>query len=82
MNWEDIPESRRAVLAAQHFASLNKVVSGSTSTAASTLTGSTGPGLIRRGNVTLHQDVVILSTQSSKPQIPIAVHSPMPHLIL
>ena len=82
VNWEDIPESRRDVLGAQHFASLHKVVSGSTSTAASTLTGSTGPGLIRRGNFTLHQDVVILSTQSSKPQIPIAVHSPMPHLIL
>jgi len=82
VNWEDIPESRHDVLAAQHYASLHKVVPGSTSSAASTLTGSTSPGLIRRGNVTLHQDVVILSTQSSKPQIPIAIHSPMPHLIM
>ncbi len=82
MNWEDIPESRRKVLAAQHHASLNKVVPSSASSAASTLTSTSSPGLIRRGNVTLHQDVVILSTQSSKPQIPIAIHSPMPHLTL
>jgi hypothetical protein len=83
VNWEDIPESRRDVLAAQHHASLNKVVPGSASSAASTLTGALGPpGLICRGNLTLHQDVVILSTQSSKPQIPITIHSPMPHLIM
>ena len=84
MNWEDIPELRRDVLAAQHYASLHKVVPGGASSAASTLTGASGPpaGLIRRGNLTLHQDVVILSTQSSKPQIPITIHSPMPHLIM
>ncbi len=82
VNWEDIPELRREVLAAQHHASLNKVVPSSASSAASTLTGTSSPGLIRRGNVTLHQDVVILSTQSSKPQILIAIHSPMPHLTL
>jgi len=82
VNWEDIPESRRDVLAAQHYASLNKVVPRSASSTASTLTGTSSPGLIRRGNMTLHQDVVILSTQSSKPQIPIAIHSPMPNLIM
>jgi hypothetical protein len=84
VNWEDIPESRRDVLAAQHYASLHKIVLGGASSAASTLTSASGPpaGLIRRGNLTLHQDVVILSTQSSKPQIPITIHSPMPHLIM
>ena len=82
VNWEDIPESCRNVLAAQHHASLTKVVPGSASSAASTLTGTSSPGLIRRGNVTLHQDVVILSTQSSKPHILVAIHSPMPHLIM
>jgi hypothetical protein len=84
VNWEDIPELRREVLAAQHYASLHKVVPGGASSAASTLTGASGPpaGLIRRGNLTLHQDVVNLSTQSSKPQIPITIHSPMPHLIM
>jgi len=85
VNWEDIPESRRDVLAAQHYASLHKIVPSGASSAASTLTSASGPppaGLIRRGNLTLHQDVVILSTQSSKPQIPITIHSPMPHLIM
>jgi hypothetical protein len=85
VNWEDIPEKRREVLAAQ--ARGTTVVSvgsaSAASSAASTMTGSASPaGIIRRGNVTLHQDVVILSTQSSKPQIPIAIHSPMPHLSL
>jgi hypothetical protein len=82
VNWEDIPESRRAILAAQQHESINKVAPGSVNSTASSLTGASSPGLIRRGNVTLHQDVIILSTQSSKPQIPIAIHSPMPHLTL
>ncbi len=82
VNWENIPEKRREILAAQHHASLNKVAPGSVSSAASTLTGASSPGIIRHGSVTLHQDVVILSTQSSKPQILIAIHSPMPHLTL
>jgi hypothetical protein len=82
VNWEDIPEKRCEILAAQHHASLNKVAPSSTSSAASTLTGDSSAGIIRRGSVTLHQDVVIFSTQSSKPQIPITIHSPMPHLSL
>ncbi len=49
----------------------------------STISGGTPNGsVIRRSNITLLQDVVVLSTQSSKPQIPIAIHSPMPHLSL
>jgi hypothetical protein len=62
VNWEDIPEKHREILAAQHHASLNKVVWSSASSAASTLTGASSPCIIRRGSVTLHQDVVILST--------------------
>ncbi len=62
MNWEDIPEKHRKILAAQHHASLNKVAPSSTSSAASTLTGGLSAGIIHQGSVTLHQDVVILST--------------------
>jgi hypothetical protein len=51
---------------------------------ASSITGSTNTGVIRRGSVTLHQDVVVLSTLqcSNKPQIPIVIHNPMSHLTL
>jgi hypothetical protein len=48
----------------------------------STLTGTTTNSVIHCSNVILHQDVVVLATQSSKLQIPIAIHSLMPHLIL
>jgi hypothetical protein len=82
VNWEDIPEKRREILAAQHHASLGKVIPSSASSASSTLTGGSSPSIIRRGTVTLHQDVVVLSTQSSKPQVPITIYCPMPHLSL
>ncbi len=82
VNWEDIPEKEREVLAAQQRALLSVGSWSIASRASSILTGSSNPSIIHRSNVTLHQDVVILSTQSSKPQIPIAIHSPMPHLSL
>jgi hypothetical protein len=82
VNWEDFPEKRCEILAAQHHASLGKVIPSCASSASSTLTGGSSPSIIRRGTVTLHQDVVVLSTQSLKPQILIAIHSPMPHLSL
>jgi hypothetical protein len=82
VNWEDIPASRRAVLSIQHQESLAKAVPSGASSTASSITAASSPGLIRRSNITLHQDVVVMSTQSSKPQIPIAIHSPMPHLTL
>ena len=79
MNWEDIPEKRREVLLGQQHAHLNVPDTSSIST----ISGATPNGsVIRRINITLLQDVVVLSTQSSKPQIPIAIHSPMPHLSL
>ncbi len=51
----------------------------------SSVTGGTGPvgwGGTSRGNITLHQDVVVLATNSRKPLIPITIHSPMAHLTL
>jgi hypothetical protein len=81
VNWGDIPEKRREVLLAQQRA-LPSMSNLSIASVSSTLTGGMSPSVICRCNVILHQDVVILSTQSSKPQIPIAIHSPMPHLSL
>jgi hypothetical protein len=79
MNWEDIPEKRREVLLGQQRAQLNTPDTSSVST----ISGATPNGsVIRCSNITLLQDVVVLSTQSLKPQIPIAIHSPMPHLSL
>ncbi len=51
----------------------------------SSVTGGTGPvgqGGTPGGNITLHQDVVVLATDSRKPPIPITIHSPMAHLTL
>ena len=46
----------------------------------STLTGATGA---KRGSITLLQDVVILASgPTSKPPIPVVIHSPMAHLTL
>ncbi len=47
-----------------------------------TLTGTTTNSIARCNHISLHQDVVILSTKSSKPQIPIAIPGLMPHLTL
>ena len=83
VNWEEIPEKRREVLAAQAHENMVSIGSVSAaSSAASTITGASSPSIIRHSNVTLHQDVIILSTQSLKPQILIVIHNPMPHLSL
>ncbi len=80
LNWEDIPKKRCEVIINQQCALISVTESSSVS---SSLTGSTpGASFIRRSNITLLQDVIVLSTQSSKPQIPITIHSPMPHLSL
>jgi hypothetical protein len=44
-------------------------------------TGSVRTGVKRR-SITLHQDVVVLASNSTKLPIPIAIHSPMAHLTL
>jgi hypothetical protein len=80
LNWEDIPKKRQEVIINQQSALTSITESPSV---ASSLTGSTpGASVICRSNITLLQDIVVLSTQSSKPQIPITIHSPMPHLSL
>ena len=78
VNWEDIPEKRCEVLISQRA----KLSTPDTSSVSTISGGTSGGGIIRRSHITLLQDVVVLSTQSSKPQIPIAIHSPMPHLSL
>jgi hypothetical protein len=84
VNWKDIPEKRHKVILGQQHA-LMAVSSSNAASVALSLTGTTkqsAPGIIHRSSVTLHFDVVVLLTQSSKPQIPIAIHSSMPHLTL
>jgi hypothetical protein len=45
-------------------------------------TGLIGSGSKKQGSTTLHQDVVILASNTTKPPIPIVIHSPMAHLTL
>ncbi len=54
------------------------------SSVTSSITGVTNTSVVRHSNLTLHLDVVVLSANqcSNKPHIPIAIHSPMPHLTL
>ncbi len=80
MNWEDILKKQCEVILGQQRA-LMAVSSSNTASVASSLTETTA-NVISRSHVTLHHDIVVLSTQSSKPQIPIAIHSPLPHLTL
>ncbi len=55
VNWEDIPESRRAVLATQAQEFVAKAVPSGAASTVSTITAASSPGLIRRSNVTLHK---------------------------
>ena len=82
VNWEDIPKKQHEAIAAQQRALLSVGFQSIASSASSTLRGGSSSSITCHTNVTLHQDVVILSTQSLKPQIPIAIHSHMPHLSL
>jgi hypothetical protein len=83
VNWEDIPEKQREIILAQAQQRSQVAVSSlDVVSVALTLMGTTTNGVICHSNVILHQDVVVHATQSSKPQIPIAIHSLMPHLTL
>lgn len=83
VNWADIPDQRKAILLEQQRAGTAITTSGGSSVTSS-ITGVTNTSVVRRSNVTLHLDVVVLSANQcpNKPQIPIAIHSPMPHLTL
>jgi hypothetical protein len=82
VNWEDIPSTHCKVLLQQHCSS--SVVITDRGSFASSITGATGTHALGHcpGNVTLHQDVAVLPSTSSKPPIPIAIHSPMAHISL
>jgi hypothetical protein len=80
INWEDILEKQRKAILGQQC-TLMSVKSTKGASIASSLMGTT-TSIIRHSNVTLHQDAIILSLQSTKPQISITIHSFMPHLTL
>jgi len=79
VNWDDLPPTSQERILLQQRAVPTVLASDATSVT-STITGTTG---LERGNVTLHQDVVVLNSGStSKPPIPVTIHSPMAHITL
>ena len=85
VNWDDIPSERREVLLQQHRASSVVTTDGGGSVGSSITGATTSPTRASsncNGSLTLHQDVVVLSSKPSKPPIPIAIHSPMAHISL
>jgi hypothetical protein len=82
--WEDLPaKSQERILLQQQLVSL--VVTQDNQNVSSSITGATGINCLgtKYGSVTLHQDVVIiLSSDTTKPPIPIVIHSPMAHVTL
>ncbi len=84
INWEDLSaQSWERILLQQQVLSL--VVTQDNQSISSSVTGATGITRLstKHGNVTLHQDfVIILSSDTTKPLIPIAIHSPMAHVTL
>jgi hypothetical protein len=76
VNCGNIPAKRQAVLLDQHHVPMGVTTSGGGGTSiVSSIIGPTNTGIICRVSVTLHQDVVVLSTHqcSNKPQITIAI---------
>jgi hypothetical protein len=84
INWEDLPaKSQERILLQQRSVSL--VITQDNQSISSSITGATGINRLgtKHGSVTLNQDVVIiLSSDTTKPPIPIAIHSPMAHVTL
>ena len=82
LNWNDIPPDRQEVLLQQQRTS-QSATSVTVSSVSSSLTSPVPlRGTVTRSGVTLHQDVVVLAADPSKPPIPISIHSPMAHLTL
>ena len=84
VNWDDIPSEHRVVLLQQHCD--GSIVTTDGGSVGSFITGATTSPTHAsghcNGSLTLHQDVVVLSSNYSKPPIPIAIHSPMAHISL
>jgi hypothetical protein len=80
INWEDLPAQSRdwIHLQQQAFAS---VVTHDGHSMNSSITGATSATCsdTKCGSITLHQDIVILLSDSTKSPIPIAIHSRMAH---
>ena len=76
---KDLPNaSQECILLQQH--TMTSVLASDATSVTSTLTGATGA---KCGSITLLQDVVILAFgPTSKPPIPVVIHSPMAHLTL
>jgi hypothetical protein len=83
INWEDLPASSQEQILLQQRA-LTSIITNKSSSVSSPITGGMGITCLgtERSSVTLHQDVVVLASDSHKPPISIAIHSPMAHIML
>jgi hypothetical protein len=85
LNLDDLPQSTQDRILLQHGTQASVATTDATSVSvSSSITGATSAVRTgtKRGCITLHQDVVVLASDSMKPPIPIAIHSPMAHLNL
>jgi hypothetical protein len=85
LNLDDLSQSTQDRILLQHRTQASAAMTDATSVSvSSSITGamSTVQTGTKRGCITLHQDVVVLASDSTKPPIPIAIHSPMAHLTL
>jgi hypothetical protein len=82
INWEDIPPQRHQVILQQQHLVMLVVMADTTSVASSLTYPICGSTVHNCSNVILHQDAVILTTEPSKPPIPITIHSPVTHVTI
>jgi hypothetical protein len=73
LNLEDLSRSTQDQILLQHWAKASGATTNATSVSvSSSITGAMGSvgTSVKRGSITLHQDVVVLASDSTKPPIP------------
>jgi hypothetical protein len=79
LNWEDIPQASHEQILLQQRA-LSLVSATDANSVSSSITGATG--IKQHGSITVMQDIEVLASNTTKPPIPIAIHSPIAHLTI
>ena len=86
LNYDDLPQSTRERILLQAAGRAGSTSESASVSVNSSVTGGSGAiggqGSASRGNITLHQDVVVFTSDSRKPPLPISIHSPMAHLTI
>jgi hypothetical protein len=79
LNWEDLPpQSRKWILLQQQ--ALSSVVGSNTTSMSFSITGGTGLigfGSKKQNRITIHKDIFIFTSNSTKPPIPIGIPAPL-----